>query len=200
MPGPGVLIVLEGIDRAGKGTQTRRLARRLERTGRRVETIAFPDYTTPIGREIRASLQGERQYPREAHHLLLALNRWERAPQLRAWLQEGAIVVADRYSPSNLAYGLASGLSREWLLCLERGLPQPDLVVVLDLPPEVALKRGPRERDVNEQDLELQRRVREAYQQLAAQLGWKLVDAARPPEEVEEDLWRLVKPLIPDYP
>ena len=63
--GKGKIIVIEGTDKAGKGIQSRLLVDALKLSGKVCVIIDFPDYTTPIGREIRAFLDGKRNYPNE---------------------------------------------------------------------------------------------------------------------------------------
>ncbi len=114
-----MLIALEGIDQSGKQTQTDLLAAALRLRGREVFTVTFPAYATALGAEIRAFLHDQRNYPPAARHLLFAANRYERQDEIRRRLAAGAVVVADRWSASGIAYGVALGLPRAWLESLE---------------------------------------------------------------------------------
>lgn len=173
----GFLIGIEGIDAVGKRTQTSILSSWLRSTGHTTHTVAFPDYETTLGREIKRFLLGTRNYSPEVRHILFAANRWEKKDELKSILARTDIVVVNRYSESNLAYGVANGLKLEWLLNLETGLPKPDTVIVLDAPPAVLhLRRGPN-KDEYERNIGLQERTREAYLKLAGDFGWKVVDA-----------------------
>lgn len=186
------LIVLEGIDKAGKNTQARLLAENLRRDGKTVNCISFPDYTTPLGREIKRFLMGKVDFRPEVRQLLYVANRWEREGDISRWLREGNYVIADRYSQANLVYGMANGLDLNWMLALEEGLPKADSVVVLDISPEVAVRRE-RGKDVYEKDMEFQRRIRSLYLELGEKLGWKVVNGMRDPKEVAEEVLRLVE-------
>jgi dTMP kinase len=180
----GKLVAVEGIDQAGKQTICEWLVAELRAGGVRTEQTGFPDYSTPLGHEITAFLRGEREYPAEARQLLYAANRWERAAELRAWLAEGRAIVVDRYTASGVAYGAAQGLSTEWMLAVERGLPPANLTLLLDITPEVSLARKTTARDTYEARLDLLARAREAYLNLARDPGWIVVDAAADREAV----------------
>ncbi len=174
----GKLIVVEGIDQAGKQTVCEWLVGELRRHGVAAEQTGFPDYATPLGHEITAFLRGERDYPAEARQLLYTANRWERAAELRAWLAEGRAIVVDRYIASGVAYGAAQGLAMDWMLAVERGLPPADLTILLDITPEVSLARKTTARDAYEARTDLLSRARDAYLTLAREPGWLVVDAA----------------------
>src|SRR5690554_313108 len=92
-----MLIAFEGLDQSGKETQARTLRARLEEAGRRVRPVSFPAYDTPIGREIRAALAGEREFGPDVMQLLYVANRLEWRPKLERWLLDHDIVICDRY-------------------------------------------------------------------------------------------------------
>src|SRR5690606_16014035 len=124
-PAREMLIAFEGLDQSGKETQARLLADALRAAGRRVEALSFPDYATPIGREIRAALDGGRDFGPDVMQLLYVANRYEKKPLIESWLAAGAIVVCDRYVASSIAYGESQGLDAGWLREIQRYLPQP---------------------------------------------------------------------------
>lgn len=188
----GKLICLEGIDQAGKKSQTRILAEKLRQANHSVEVIAFPDYTTPLGREIQEYLRGTRLFNPQVRQMLYVANRLERREDIIQWLKTGRIIIADRYTPSGLAYGLANGLNLKWMISLEQGLPSADLVVVLDISPETAFKRRELKGDIYECDEDFLRRVRTAYLQLAKKFGWVIIDGEKPIEIVAEQVWKVV--------
>jgi dTMP kinase len=187
-----LLICLEGLDQSGKKTQVELLIKRLRKEGWRTENISFPDYNTLIGREIKAFLCEERTYNVNVRHILYSANRWERMKDVARWIREKKIVIVDRYSPSNLAYGLASGLELAWLLCLERGLPKADLVIIIDVSADMSFKRKRSDRDVYERDLLLLKKVRQNYIRLSGRFNWVLIDGERKLEDVHSDVWKSV--------
>lgn len=190
------LMVFEGLDQSGKKTQVELLVKNLKERGYQVEKMAFPDYNTPIGKEIKAFLQGEKEYNVHVRHILYAANRWERKEDIERWLDEEKFVLVDRYSSSNLAYGLANGLDLDWLLSLERGLPEADLIILIDTSPEASFERKHVERDLYERDLSFLKKVREAYIQLSRKFNWIVVNGERSIEDVHNDIWRIVKDSI----
>ncbi len=189
----GKIIALEGIDQSGKRTQTRLLLEELERKGARVGTISFPIYRSPSGRRIQRFLAGKQEYPATALHMLYSLNRWENQERITSLAEKSDFVIADRYYPSNLAYGVSRGLSLGWLQGLDRGLPAASLVIVLDVSVPSSFGRKSSGRDVHERDKQLLLRVGRTYRTLAKKLDWKMVDANRPVEEVREAVWGIVR-------
>ena len=136
-----MLVIIEGNDKAGKATQTRLLREGLEKKGFKVADLAFPVYDTKIGKEIKAFLNDEREYSIQVRHMLLSANRWEKKAEIEKLLGENKVVIFNRYYQSNLVYGLASGLKLEWLQALDEGLFKGDIVIVLDVAPEVSIQR-----------------------------------------------------------
>ena len=184
-----LIFAIEGIDQSGKGMQTKMLVEKLRKQGHKVELISFPDYFTIIGKEIKAFLEGDRNYSSQVRHMLLSLNRWERKDLIDEWLKEGKTVIFDRYSGSNYAYGLTQGLQLDWLLNLEKGLPEPSITILLDLSPEISLNRKMSGRDIHERDQELLKGVRKEYLKLAKRWGWIIVDASSDPDAVHDHIW-----------
>ena len=187
-----MLIAFEGLDQSGKETQARRLADTLRTNGRRVETLSFPDYTTPIGKEIGAALRGERDFGPDVMQLLYIANRYEKKPQMLEWLSGGADVVCDRYVASSVAYGESQGLDAAWLVETQEHLPQPDLTIVLDIATETAVARKQSDRDRYERDLALLARVRESYQRQARQPNWALISGEQSKDAIAQQIRELV--------
>lgn len=188
-----MLLALEGIDRAGKGTQSAMLQSAWEREGRRAVRLHFPAYETPIGKEITAFLMGEREFGPETLQMLYAANRYEKREELLRLRSQADLVLLDRYATSGRVYGQAMGLDREWLRNLDHGMPEPDLVVLLDLDPGEAARRR---RSVGEDVIEKQRafmeQVRAIYLEEARLEGWVVVDGARSPGDVHTGILNAV--------
>jgi len=195
----GLFICIEGVDQSGKKTQVGLLIKRLKEKGLQVEETSFPDYNTPIGREIQAFLSGNREYNVYVRHILYAANRWERKEDLVEWLNKKRLIIVNRYSPSNLAYGLANGLNLDWLLNLEKGLPEADLIIVLDTSPEVSFKRKSVGRDIYERDLSFLRKVREAYLQLSQKFRWVVINGEKSIKNSHENIWEVVNKYIKEH-
>jgi len=135
----GKIIVVEGMDKAGKTTQCQLLQKSLTALGKKTIVINFPDYSTFIGTEIKNFLDGKRPYPIQVQHMLLSANRWEKYKEISDLLDDGYILIMNRYYQSNLVYGVSNGLSMDWLVNLDNGLPKEDLVLILEVNPTVSL-------------------------------------------------------------
>jgi dTMP kinase len=187
----GLLIAFEGLDQSGKQTQAEMLRDRLTGEGRRVELLSFPDYTTPIGTEIRRALHGDRDYGADVMQLLYVANRYEWKPRIVEARARGTILVCDRYLASSIAYGEAQGLDGAWLTEIQRFLPQPDVTFLLDIDPDVSARRKATDRDKYERDLALLARVRASYHRQAAG-RWVRLDADRDRTAVAADVYKAV--------
>ena len=192
----GKLIAIDGIDQSGKRTQTRLLAEKIRAFGYDLSIWNFPDYSTPLGRQLRRYLAGRERFDFHAIHLLYAANKWEKASAIAHELDRGCAVLINRYTPSNLAYGISHGLSREWLEPLEKALPKPDLVFILDVSPKASFKRKKELRDLHEGDLSYLRKVRSTYLRLAKRYRWRVVDGERDPRAVGLEIWSYVLPIL----
>ena len=185
-----MLVVLEGLDGAGKSTQTKKLRTYLEGLFGSLEYIHFPRYDAPVyGDLISRFLRGDFGSNEQVHPQLVALlfaeDRHGAAPQMKEVLNAGGNILLDRYVYSNIAYQCAK-LSddsqaeqlREWIFNTEYGdfsLPKPDLNIFLDVPigfveSKLKSQRGGADRDyleggqdIHEADIEFQKRVRAIY-------------------------------------
>lgn len=147
---PGLLLAIEGIDGAGKTTQVELLRARLARWGRPL-TVSKEPTDGPYGRRIRATAQTGRLPAAEELALFVADRREHVAGLVRPALAAGHIVILDRYYYSTAAYQGVRGL--DWRAILEQNetfAPEPDLVALLDLDPDLSLLRiGERGDDPN---------------------------------------------------
>ena len=196
----GKLIAIEGIDQSGKKTQTQMLAKKIRALGYRVSIWNFPNYGTGLGRQLKTYLTGRKEFNLRAIHLLYAANKWEMASSIAREIDLGRMVIVNRYTPSNLAYGIAHGLSLNWLEPLEKELPEADLVLILDVSPKASFERKERLRDVHEENLVYLGRVRRVYLQLAKKYRWKVVDGDRDPRAVNLVIWSNVLPILRKSP
>ncbi|MGB9875835.1 MAG: dTMP kinase [bacterium] len=203
----GMFITLEGIDGTGKSTQAALLAERLSLLGYHVVTTREPG-GTGIGSQIARILlsQENRALCPKAEMLLFAADRAQHVQVLiKPMLEKGHVVISSRYLDSTLAYQCwGHGLPLEevesvMLVATEKLMP--DLTIVLDLDPEIALKRVKGDR-LESEGLELLRRVRQGYLALAARYPEriKVVPANGKPEEVLERIWHWVLRLIEKRP
>ena len=199
-----MLIVLEGLDGAGKSTQINFLKSYFEERRERVELMHFPRFDTPVFGEIIAKfLRGDLGAIDSVHPLLVALiyaeDRHDAAPLLREWLDAGVVVILDRYLYSNIAFQCAKVATdeeaeylRNWILETEFNnfsIPQPDVNLFLDVPLGFVEEKlgNSREgddreylngkKDIHEESLLFQERVREFYLKECGK-GLRRVDCA----------------------
>jgi dTMP kinase len=128
--------------------------------------------------------------------MLFAANRWERRSDLVNWLSKGELLVVNRYTESNLAYGMANGLKLNWLMNLEEGMPKADQVILLDATPSTLRRRRKERNDRYENDPQLQQRARDFYRELAEKFGWAVVDAGKGVETVHRSVKEAVIELL----
>ena len=185
-----MFIVLEGLDGAGKSTQIKYLQDFFHSRQQKSQCIHFPRFDAPvfgplIAQFLRGDLGGIEQVAPPLVALLFAGDRHAAAPQIREWLAQGYVVIADRYVYSNIAYQCAKVEDqnkqkelRDWILQMEYGdfnLPLPDLNLFLDVPLAFVAQKlhAPREgedrayldgkSDIHESSLTLQEKVRQVY-------------------------------------
>ena len=187
------LIVIEGLDGSGKGTQTALLRERILSEGHAVRHISFPNYAA-------SSFYAVDRYAAYKKH-------WE------SDYLDGVNILADRYTTSNAVYQMTK-LPQEkwddflqWLRDYEYGLlelPSPDVVLYLDIPPQVSQRlmsgrySGDESRkDIHETSLAFQEQCRRSALYSADQLGWQVIacsDGEKPRriEDISREIWRAV--------
>jgi dTMP kinase len=143
---------------------------------------------------IHQHLQNATDISDQAIHLLFSANRWELSQQIRSLLDGGTTIVCDRYWFSGTAYSVAKGLDIDWCRAPEAGLPEPDLVIFIDVDPRKLLNRTGFGSERHER-LELQRKVSSAFHQLKGP-KWIVIDGSKSPDEVWKAVKEAVKPLI----
>lgn len=183
-----MIIVIEGGDQAGKLTQSTMLEKALKKRKIKTKLFHFPDYKTPIGKEIRKYLDGKRKFPPQVIHCLLSANRWEKLEQIKDAQEKNSVLIMNRYYYSNLVYGLANGMKEKWLDNLDVGLPKADLVILLDVTQKESFNRQKTKRDKFEKNEEFLRKISRIYKTTAKKKRWKIIDATKSKQEVHEEI------------
>jgi dTMP kinase len=199
-----LFVAFEGLDGSGKTTQARALFRRLQRLQIAVVLTHEPG-GTPLGQSLRRLLKRGPTISSMSELLLFVAARSQLVQDvLRPAIDEGNVVIADRFSGSTVAYqGYGRGLDLELINRVDRdataGLT-PDLTVLVDLPEEIALRRkDPLTNDTfDTAPMEFHRRVRQGYLDQAAQHpeGWVVLDGTRSQRELTRQVWDKVQPLL----
>lgn len=173
----GKLIVIEGVDGSGKQTQSDKLYRTLLSKGLRVIKVEFPDYQSESSSLVKMYLRGDfGKNPEDVSAYVassfFAADRYASyTTKWKDFYEAGGIVVADRYTTANMVHQASKILDQaerdtflEWLYQLEfgmYGIPKPDLVFFLDVPPEISMEMtrerknkitGEKEKDIHEGD------------------------------------------------
>lgn len=193
----GKLIVIEGLDGSGKGTQTELLYKKLKEKNTNITKLTFPDYNNPSSSLVKLYLDGSFGSKPEdvnsyAASTFYSVDRV--ASYLQFWQKDyknGNIILADRYSTSNIIYQMSKMNKSEyddfinWLEDFEYNkleIPKPDLVIYLDVLPEISqkllLKRynGKEEKkDLHEKNIEFLNQCRKSALYAADKLNWKVI-------------------------
>ncbi len=219
----GKLIVFEGTDGSGKSTQFALMTNRLQAEKRDFRTIVFPQYTEQSSALIRMYLGGEfGTRPSDVNAYVAstfyAVDRY--AAYHKVWgeyYRAGGLVVSDRYTTSNAVHQASKEPKRSrkaffrWLYELEYGhmeLPEPDLVIYLDVPTEITERLMQKREhitatsgDIHEQNMDYLRLCRETGLEAASFYGWTVVQCAkdgelRTIEDIHEEVYALVKKCL----
>ena len=224
----GKLIAIEGIDGSGKTVQAHLLVERLKKEGRPVEDVRFPHRREGFfGKMIHRYLNGEFGSSKEVNPYLAAVlyagERFEAKKELERWLEEGKVVIARRYVPSNQAHQggkLTEPHQKkrffEWVEELEYelfGNPRPDVTIYLQLPSETAMElirkrhreqsRQEKARDIHEEDPSHLKAAEESYKELASGgAPWVTISCVSNGKllhegKIADKVWAAVSKVIP---
>lgn len=219
----GKLIVIEGLDGSGKSTQVNSLPEKLKELGINAKLISFPDYEDPSSTLVRMYLGGEfgdkpDSVNAYAASLFYAVDRF--ASYKRHWgdyYENGGIVISGRYVESNAYHQMAKLPEDRWESYLDWlyeteykkvAIPQPDLVIFLDMPGDVAdrlmmsrYKGDADKKDIHEKDRAYLENCRKAATFAAKKKGWKVINCAndgmpRTIEDISNEITQLVLNVI----
>lgn len=224
----GLFLVIEGTDGSGKGTQFKILVENLRKRGYDVEIFDFPQYDQDSSYFVKEYLNGNYGTAEEVGpytaSIFFALDRYQAAPKILEALNKGRIVIANRFTGSNMAHqGTKFDQIEErngyflWLDAIEfkmLGIPRPDISLVLRVPAETAqqlvdnkAKRDytDKKRDLHEADINHMRRSVEVYDDLCNLFpkDFKMLDCVRNGqllsiEKVSELVWSAIEPYLPE--
>lgn len=194
----GKLIALEGPDGCGKSTQVKMLSEWLDSNGLEVETTKEPT-DNPIGKVLRENLEDKINLSLEAEALLFAADRAQHISEtIQPQLEKGKIIVTGRYVYSSLVYQRVRGLSKEWIEQINKPAIKPDLSIFIDVPPETGLERvnSSGNPDKFEENLELQKKVRNTYRDLAEEKNIPIIDGTLSKEKVQKKIRKKVQDIL----
>lgn len=216
----GYFIVIDGADGSGKATQTELLVKRLAKEKRKVKKIDFPQYENNFfGKLIKECLAGEYgdflAIPPKIASALYAADRWEASGKIKKWLDDGYVVIADRYASANQMHQggkIADAKKRveflKWLDKMEFGtfkIPRPNMIVYLHVPVAVSQKLisvRARKKDLAESNVKhLEDSQKSAMDIVKKNNAWSKIDCAPkgeilPREEIHDKVYDVVKRKI----
>ncbi len=191
----GIFIALEGVDGSGSSTQTKMLVDLLREKGFDAVATKEPNPEGRVEPVIRGYLAEQDGLP-ALDALLFAADRVDHSCRLIGrWLESRRIVVSDRYLESSVAYQTSQGLSERWVLSINRFALKPDLTIIMNIDPEVSLARKGGQRERFERAAFLSK-VRARFLERAARMGYAVVDASMPVEDVHAAIVKEVLPLL----
>ncbi len=197
-PYPGKFIVFEGIDGSGKSTQTALLADFMKKVlGQKVHETSEPT-ASMIGGLIRSQIAGDWKSSNECLQLLFSADRlYHLEKEILPMLKNGIHVICDRYFFSTVAYGGATGGSKEWLLQMQENIMLPDITFLLRISAQTGIERIHANRHgiklFDKEDL--LKRVAENYDSLAQQFKDTAVilDGEQPSENIAAAVQRITQ-------
>jgi len=193
----GILIVIEGIDGAGKTSVSKEVTRRLEDLGFKA-IYTYEPYTQFIVNVVNEYWS---EIDPVVQTLLMAADRYYHISKvILPYMSSGYVVISDRYYYSSLAYQGAQGVDLQWILDVNKFVVKPKLAVYLDVDPEVGLKRKKlsttRIKGV-EADIELIKRARKIYLDLVSRGELLLIDGrldlGKVVDEVMGHIFKLIR-------
>lgn len=201
----GFLFVLEGIDGSGKTCACKDLEKKLQSDGYNVVYLREPTNESPWGKEMRERSPRGELTPEEELELFIRDREWHIANRIQPALEEGKVVLMDRYFFATGAYQ-STVMDLHWSEILRRNregisAPEPDIVFILDVPAEIGLERATgRTGKANLQFEKLDRlvKVRQAYLEISENDSgtFELIDAKNPLDQVVDEIYDIITDTI----
>ncbi|MBT4917792.1 hypothetical protein HN709_04800 [Candidatus Peregrinibacteria bacterium] len=194
----GTLITIYGINNIGKTTQCMRLVERLKAAGHDAHYVKYPVYDVqPSGDFINGVLRspGEQHISEEELQMWFVVNRYQFQPTLEKWLNEGAVVVAEDYTGTGIAWGIAKGLEEKWVENINSKVRREDLAIVIE--GERFLK-AVEDVHVHERNDELVEKSLKSHDHLATKYGWTRVPLQDGIEATSDLIFEKVENFLKD--
>lgn len=185
-----MFVVLEGCDCSGKTTQCNLLSDELHKKCMPNMILRFPDRTTSTGQLLDKYLKGENNLDPHVAHLLFSANRWECQSKIQTLINNGVVIIADRYKDSGAAYSMTTGCEKNWCTSTDVGLIEPDLIIFIDVHPSIVSNRHGFGNERYE-NINFQTQVWENLHALSTP-QWKIIDGTQTIEQIAQEIFELV--------
>jgi len=191
-------IVIDGIDGCGKSSHAKALVKYLKQQGRNAIFLKEPTTESPAGKELAGALRSEKRPPPEEElRLFIEDRRWDVENRINPAMNEGKDIVMDRYYYSTMAYQGARGMDIETIRKMNSFAPVPDLAIILDIEPELAVERISRRGQGNYfEKLDYLEKVRAVFLSMKNYDEVAIIDSSGAYGETENMIREAVKPLI----
>ena len=192
----GKFIVIYGINNLGKSTQAKLLVDRLNEAGIKAKYLKYPIYQIkPSGVIINNYLRNNNTYKLSAREAqtIYAINRSHFEPELKRLLDSGVNIIAEDYTGTGLAWGLAEGISWEYLMHINSNLIKEDLAFLFDGQPH---KNQTKTNHLYEKNESITNYSRETHLRLADEFNWIKVNANQAIREINDKLFKFVYRFI----
>ncbi|MBD3270073.1 hypothetical protein GF376_00945 [Candidatus Peregrinibacteria bacterium] len=194
----GKLITIYGINNIGKSTQAKILIENLKKSGYDAIYLKYPIYEleptgTFINKVLRESGDLGQQITEDQFQMWYTINRYQFEPQLKQYLNEGKIVIAEDYSATGIAWGSAKGASLDWLTELNKYLLKEDFTIYLKGKRNIQAKEH---NHIHEKNDGLVEATSFIYDNLSDKYGWKKVNVTPSIGETSEAIWKIVKDYL----
>lgn len=185
-----MIVVLEGIDNAGKTSIAEMLLDYFEKKGKRA--ILSKELTTKVGGTIKESLKDGELSP-ISKAFLFAADRQIRIEKLKDEMDEDNVIIFDRYLYSAIAYREAEDLSGDWVRELNKFLPKSDVNIYIDISPDESIKRNTDKKFNIHYSSHKLARIRDAYLKYVDLGELTLIDGMRDLDEVMKDVINILE-------
>ncbi|MEM1526361.1 MAG: dTMP kinase [Ignisphaera sp.] len=190
----GILVAIEGIDGAGKTTVAKKLVEKLKELGYNA-VYTYEPFSSPFSEALKKYIEEAGEVEAEIETLAMALDRLFHVKKvIEPLLKNGYIVITDRYIHSSLAYQGARGIDIEWIKTVNKYAIEPDLVIYLKVPLEVALERIKKKESKWKyfEDVNRLKKVQEIYELFASRGALIAIDATQNIDKVVNQCLRVI--------
>ena len=191
----GAFITLYGINNIGKSTHAKLLLKYLKNRGIKAIYLKFPNYDIkPTGPKINKTLRSPegQKISEDELQLWFVLNRYQTLPQIKKLLRENYIVLAEDYTGTGIAWGIAKGLKEDWLVSANNNLIKEDLAILIDGKRNMSAKE---KNHVHEQNDILAEKCRKVHLNLAKKFGWRIVNLRKE----KKDTFAAIREVVDEF-